>query len=502
VARAAKPALLLFIAVDQMREDYLERWRPQLTGGLKRLLDGGAFFTDAHQDHAVTETAPGHASMLSGRFPRSTGIIRNTAGVIDSAYPLVGGPGPGASPRRFRGTTLADWLLAANPATRVLSLSMKDRAAILMIGRAKQPVYWYSPAGAFVTSRWYADSLPDWVKSFNARDLARANAGRVWDLLLPASAYAEPDSESVENRGVNFVFPHRLTANRDSAAALLVQFPFMDDLEATFALQGVRSLHLGQGPETDLLAVSFSGTDLVGHAYGPDSREIHDQVLRFDRLLGSFLDSLYAQVDSTRVIIVLTADHGIQPFPEENHGRLHPAPTRANLTWAVEAARRVIERGQGNPKAVEFETGALLISPDSVRAAEPVVRAAVDSFLAEARAVPGVLRADRFSDYATADLGKDKFARRWVQMFSPEVPVEAVVTLTEGSYWWFYPIAQHGTPHDQDTHVPVVFYGAPFRPGRYGQFARTVDIAPTLAQVLGVAPMEPLDGRPLAAAIR
>jgi len=131
-----------------------------------------------------------------------------------------------------------------------------------------------------------------------------------------------------------------------------------------------------------------------------------------------------------------------------------------------------------------------------------VLKVAVDSFVAVARRITGVLRADRFTDLAKADMAKDYIARRWVQMYPPDAPVVAVITLTEGSYWFNYPVAQHGTPHMQDSHVPILFYGPPFKPGRYAGFVRTVDIAPTLARVLGVTPGEPLDGHILTAAIR
>src|SRR5262245_50498876 len=153
-AQAPKPRMLVFITVDQLKEEYLDQWRGQFSAGLKLLLDGGAFFSNAHQDHAITETAPGHASTMSGRFPRSTGIVANTAGVLDSQMPLLGAAGDGASPFRFRGTVLVDWLRHANPQTRALSVSRKDRGAILPFGRAKQSVYWYALNGTFTTSSY------------------------------------------------------------------------------------------------------------------------------------------------------------------------------------------------------------------------------------------------------------------------------------------------------------------------------------------------------------
>jgi predicted AlkP superfamily pyrophosphatase or phosphodiesterase len=493
---------LLFITVDQMREDYLERWRDQFTGGFRQLLEGGAFFTNGHQDHAVTETAPGHASTMSGRFPRSTGITRNLAGVNnDPASPLIGTGGLSASPFRFRGTTLTDWLTAADSRTRALSVSLKDRGAILPIGRSKQQVYWY-PGSTFTTSKYYADTLPDWVKAFDARRLPERLAGRTWDLLLPAANYPEADSVPVENQGRGFTLPKTISADSSVAARAAPGTPFMDEILAAFALEGLERLGIGKGPGTDILSVSFSSTDYIGHAYGPDSREIHDQILRLDRTIGGFLDSLFKLRDRSRVIIAFTGDHGVTPFPELSQKRYTPAPRRVDVQPALAAARAVFGRTKADTLAADLESGALLIERGRPGVTAALVNAAADSFVAVAKRIPGVLLAERFGTLSRHDLGKDAIARRWVQMFSPDVPVEAVVTLTAGSYWSTYPVALHGTPHDDDSHVPILFFGPAFKPGRYPQFARTVDIAPTLAQVLGVSPTEPLDGRVLVAAIR
>src|SRR2546427_2232306 len=210
-----KPRLVCVITVDQLRPDYLDRYREQLNGGLALLLKQGGDFTEAYQDHAVTETAPGHSTILSGRWPAHTGIIRNTAGVQDSAAPLIGIAGPGASPARFRGTELFDWLQAAEPKAGGLSVWRRDRGAILPIGRARQQVYWYQ-SGFFTTSRYYADSLPLWVRQFNGRRIPFRAAGTVWTLLLPERAYPEPDSEPYENGGRDVTFPHRRSEEHTS----------------------------------------------------------------------------------------------------------------------------------------------------------------------------------------------------------------------------------------------------------------------------------------------
>ncbi len=500
---AAKPTLLLFITVDQFRPDYLVQFTGQLHGGLARLQQRGAFFTDAHQDYAITETAPGHASTMSGRFPRSTGITRNVAGVNDSKSPLIGSKDPGASPFRFRGTTLTDWLTAADPKTRALSVSAKDRGAILPIGRSKQQVFWYANNGVFTTSSWYADTLPSWVARFNARDLARRWASRAWTPLLDdPKAYPEPDSVRYEVDGRDIAFPHTFPADSARTALLFRFTPLVDQLTAALALEGVRQLDLGRGPTTDVLAVSFSATDYVGHFYGPESKEQHDQILRLDRVLGGFLDTLFTLRDSTRIIIAMTGDHGGGMIPEL-HGKL-----RVDFDPLVAALRARVKAAGGDPSGAEFESGAFFADPAKLGPNLPADQV-VTSFMDDARKLPGVLRVDRFKDLGAMDTTKDYIARRWLHMFAPDLAPVVVVTLAEGNVYrlavspYPYPIqATHGSPHYQDSHVPIILVGAPFKPGRYGRFVRTADIAPTLAQVLGLRPAEPLDGRPLAEAIR
>ncbi|HYH80785.1 MAG TPA: alkaline phosphatase family protein [Longimicrobium sp.] len=504
-AQTAAPApatrLLVFITVDQLIPDYFTRWPGQLTGGLARLYNGGAVFTNAHQDHAVTETAPGHASTMSGRFPRSTGIVSNEFGVADPQTRLLGMNTAGASPFRFRGTTLFDWMRAKDARTRALSVSAKDRGAILPIGRARQTVLWYARNGTFTTSTWYGRTLPPWVARFNARRLPQSYAGRAWTPLLSAAAYAEPDSVPVEAGGVNYTFPHVIPADPAAAASSLPLFPVMDQLTFGVAMEGVRAMALGRGPATDLLAVSLSSTDAVGHRYGPHSREVHDQVVRLDRWLGAFLDSLYAVRDPRTVIVALTADHGVTPYPEladpARAAAMHVSdrPIRAWVrtaaaSWGVDSA------------AVHAEDGMLRLDAAAFARAGRDPRAFAREFVAVARAVPGVLRADLFPAVAGADTASDPIARRWSHMIPRDMPYHAVVTLRPGHVWGRGAYAQHGSPHDSDSHVPIIFFGAPFRPGKYGGFTRTVDIAPTLARVLGVTPTEPLDGRVLTDAIR
>jgi predicted AlkP superfamily pyrophosphatase or phosphodiesterase len=487
---AAHPTLVVLITVDQLRADYLQRFGPQLNGGIARLMRGGAWFTDAHHDHAITETAPGHATLLAGRFPRSTGIMMNRIGVEDDAAPLLAGGGMGASPRRFVGTTLVDWLRTADARSRALSVSMKDRAAILPVGRSKSSVYWYSPEGRFTTSRYYADTLPTWVSAFNARRLPQGYAGKAWTLLLPETAYPENDDRLVQ-LGVA-TFPHTLPSDTTGAANMLRITPFMDDVTAALALQGVTTLGLGAGPQTDLLAMSLSATDVIGHRYGPDSREIHDDVLRLDRTVGVFLDSLYRLRDSSRVVVVLTSDHGVAPIPELAANGGGAPPERVDLAPLVAALRAGLRVAKVDTMAIDLDQQIVFMDRAAFRAASVNADSALAAFAANLRREPGVRRVDEYR-VLIADSLKDPIARRWSHQFPVTAPIELVVTLTPFSTWGGN-VASHGSPYDYDSHVPMIFYGAGVRAGKYNQFVRTVDLAPTLAAFAGVKPTERLDG--------
>ncbi len=498
-APSDRPRLVVFITVDQMRADYADRWASQLSGGLRRLATQGAFFTNAFQDHGVTETAPGHSVTMSGRFPRSTGILRNTAGVEDPQAPLVTSRDPGASPFRFRGSTLIDWIRTRDPRARALSVSRKDRGAILPLGRAKQNVFWYATSsGEMTTSRYYADTLPDWVKRVNARRFPQRLAGASWTLLRDARDYAEPDSVTLENRGHDVTFPHRMPSTADSAAAELPNTPWMDELTVATALEGLQALGLGRGPQTDVLAISLSATDYIGHRYGPDSREQHDNILRLDRTLGVLIDSLYKLRDSSTIVFALTADHGVTSFPALAASRTHqPAPVPYDLRPARAAVRNMLREAKVDTNAVTLDGPLVYVDRGAFVAAgvnpDPLLR----RFVEVARHAPGIARVDRVRDLATEDTAHDAVARRWAHMIPPDSPVEYVITPVKGSYPVGATIAEHGLPYDDDAHVPVILYGPWYRAGRYPERALVVDLAPTLAWVIGVPPTQHVDGRVL-----
>ena len=493
-----RPTLVVLITIDGFRGDYLTRFGGQFTGGLGRLINSGTWFTNAHQDHGITETAPGHASLLSGRFPRSTEIAANRAGVADQSTPLLGFSGVlGASPNRFKGTELFDWMKAADSKARALSVSAKDRGAILPIGKSKQQVYWYPGDGEFTTSKYYADELPDWVRKFNDRLMPQKYAGKTWSLLLPDSTYKEPDDVAVEGSGRDNVFPHVMPADPDQAASYVRATPFMDELIVQMALDGVTAMNLGKGPGIDLLAISLSATDAVNHRLGPDSRESHDQVLRDDRTIGIFLDSLFRLRDSSRIVVVLSADHGFTPIPELAPENANPRPTRASLAPALAAARAKMKAAGVDTAAIDVDQQIVLMDRAAFKGKKITPDVVLDELANAAKQIPGIARIDRFSALAR-DTATDPIARRWSHQFPLNSNVEMVATLTPGSLWGTLLVASHGSPYDMDSNVPIVFYGPGIPRQRRNDFVRTVDIAPTLAALLGIKPLEKLDGIPLA----
>ena len=495
------PRLVVLIVVDQFRPDELLRYRAEWTGGFKRILDQGVVFTHGQQDHAITETAPGHSTLLSGRFPAHTGIASNDLGAPDSLATVLGDPkAVGASPRRFLGTTLVDWLLARDSATRVLSVSRKDRGAILPIGRSVEQVYWWSNNGFFTTSRYYRDTLPDWVRQWNDRAPVQRLAGRSWTLLLPEAKYAEPDSLPAEQGPDGRVtFPHRLPTDLPAAGSQLTHFPWMDSLTLDLALEGVSSLGLGRrGPgRTDLLSVSLSTVDRVGHDYGPDSREMHDLLLRLDGYLGQFIDSLAAVVPTRETIFVLAADHGIQPIPEQSPPVAGPHPTRVWYGGAANLLARTLGPRWRVDFGIRFDGGLVLADVDALRARgiRPDSLSAALALAADSEPYVAHVYTPRSLAAAPA---ADLTAARWRRTIPTGLGWLVAITARRGDIWDTYAYgANHGTPWQMDVEIPIVFWGDGLAPRTVARPVRSVDIAPTLARRLGIHPTEPVDGVPL-----
>ena len=505
-APAPLPRLVVFVAVDQMRADYLDRFRPLFTAGLKRLVEEGAVFTNANYRHACTETGPGHSVLLSGRSPRSSGIVGNAwydrtlrqrVNVVDDpAVRLVGSErGRAASPAYFNAFTVGDMLKASSPASKVVGVSFKDRAAILPAGRRADAAYWYQAIdGRFVTSSWYMDRAPGWLDRWNARRVADGYAGRAWDRLLPDVSsylrYAGEDAVAGEFDGRDNVFPHLLRGAPPTLAFYdgLRRSPFADEMLLDFALAAMSGHDLGSGPATDLLTVSFSATDVIGHAYGPDSQEQMDNLLRLDRTIGRLLDAAERRAGRGRVLFVLSADHGGMPLVEVLKARGIDA-RRADssaLSRPVEEALAASFPGKigliADPDPMEY-----VLDQDAI-ARQGLKREEVEATIRRALLSTGLVEAV----YTRAELmgprlEGDPFFDRHQRAFFPTRSGDLVARIRKYTYLGGYTGGTgHGTPHDYDRHVPIVFMGPGVRPGPRDAETGPEDIAWALGRLLGL----------------
>jgi len=512
---AAPPRLVVVIAVDQLRADYLDRFRPWFgPGGFNLLLTRGAVYPRARYEHVITETCPGHAVMLTGSYATVNGIVANgwydpvqqrpVYCVEDGSTTIVGGRGRGRSPRLLLATTVGDELkIATGGRSKVVTVSKKDRAAIMLGGHRADAAYWIVDT-LFVTSSWYRSDLPDWVKAVNRSHPISRYFGTQWERRLPASVYERlgpddvPEEEPVEGGGRTF--PHRIT-DLDG----FEHSPMLDEAVAEFAMRAVREEGLGRDSVPDVLAVGFSATDEIGHSYGPDSHEILDQIVRLDRILARLFAYLDRQVGPGRTLIVLTADHGVAPFPEQVRDDRPDGPKRLDPA-VIDSAVSLALTGQYGaapaPGWVSYDGSPLLyLSREALSArrvslgdAERVAQAALLTVPGVHDAVTGVeltlLRAERDE----TDVTRSYYPARGADLYYFLAPNWLPTNETTGT--------GHGSPWRYDQEVPLLWFGPGIRPGVRAEPAAVADLAPTLARVLGVSTPGGAQGRVLGEILR
>jgi predicted AlkP superfamily pyrophosphatase or phosphodiesterase len=521
VSGQAPPRLLVLVVVDQLRADYLTRFDAHWRAGFRTLLDEGAVFENTAYPYLNTVTCAGHATIGTGTFPSTHGMTGNawwdrdhersvacTADpdartivlappeVQEAASPSSDTSGSadeapwGDSAWRLMVPTLADELRAQRPGARVVSLSLKARSAIGMAGHGGDAVLWFdADARSFVTSSAYADAPRPEVTAFTGAYPLAGEVGRAWSLLAPPGSYRQRDTGIGEHPPTPWSgrFPHRVDGEDglDARFAGLWQTsPFADEYLERMTESLVEAFALGQRGTTDLLAVGFSALDLVGHAFGPESREVEDTLRRLDVTLGRLIDFLDARIGRAGYRLALSADHGVAPV----------AMSPLGGTIANEDVRERIEEALEETLG-PLDTGSYVVAatgPDFVLApgmlertrGEPAARDAVVRALLD---VPGVER--RFwADDLTRE-SADPLARR--AALSRVADRSGDLVVVPRVYWYFKGRASaggatHGTPHAYDAEVPLVFFGGGVRAARHAEAATPADIAPTLASLAGL----------------
>ncbi len=503
---ADNPKLVVGIVVDQLRYDYIPLyWDKFEEDGFKRLVEQGFSFNNNHFNYFPTYTGPGHASVYTGATPSVNGIVgnawydrnidRSMYVVSDSTVSPIGTDSDAGkmSPRNLSSTTVTDELKSASPESKVIAVSIKDRGAVLPAGHLGDAAYWYEgETGNFVSSSWYVSELPEWLRDFNDRELAKDFASRTWETLLPMDQYTESSADNrpyegtFENEDAP-VFPHNLRANRGDEYGIISSTPFGNTLIAELAKSAIEGEDLGSGDVTDFLSVSFSSTDYVGHMYGPHSVELQDTYLRLDRNIAGLLDYLDQQVGKGNYLVMLTSDHGVVDVPQELIDKNLPGGY-FDSDKAVDELEEFLKTEFGNEEWIEDYTNQQVYLDrnlvDENGLSLKVVQQKAADFLLQFQGVKSTNTAYNYQ-YERYSSGQEAMYQRG---FLYDRSGDVFIQLKSGWLDSDYPTGtSHGSPYNYDTHVPLLFYGWNVPEGETSRKTAIPQIAPTISNMLNIS---------------
>ncbi len=508
-----RPKLVVGLMVDQMRWDFLYRYQERFgENGFKRLLREGFSCENTQIPYAQTVTAPGHASVYSGTTPAIHGIMgnewydkklgRTVYCVEDETVKPVGG-NPKAepmSPRNLKVTSLGDQInLAFNYRSKVVGIAIKDRGSILPAGHSGD-AYWYdSRSGEFMTSTHYYDQLPSWVNSFNQRKIVDSLYNLDWNTLYPIETYVQSDRDNVAYEGrfgheKEPVFPHILKNLMGANFGTIRATPYGNTMTLAFAKAALEAENLGQDNITDLLAVSLSSQDYIGHQFGPNSIETEDTYLRLDRDLAAFFSFLDEKVGSGQWTFFLTADHGVAHVPGFLAKHKVPVST-INLNTA--ALTQLIQKKYKVPKVISaFSNYHLYLNDEAIDSVGANKEAIIKTMLQELNkdtAVWLAFEAKALNETPMPAEVKERFAKG----MNPELSGDIIVILKSGYFGGGRSGTTHGSWYPYDAHIPLVFMGWGIRPGYTFKPTWMIDIAPTIAALLHIQPPSGTLGNPI-----
>ena len=495
------PQLVLLIVADQFPESYFQRFEHLLSGGLASLRNSGVVYTDAKFAHALTNTCPGHASIASGTHPSTHGIVDNEwLDREESAKRYcVQGPGMSLGPQNMRVTSLPDWLKKSYSRAKVYSISGKDRSAITLGGRDADAAIWFnSSSGKFVSSSYYSAGKAWWLDNFNKAGPSDALFGTLWNALEVDDKDLEKAQVQELDRGLfKRGFPHALggpsiAPDRDFYKDLAAS-PFVDDLSTSLAKQLILAERLGQDKTPDYLAISYSALDRVGHAYGPNSREVADTLLRLDRNLASLFDFIDTHVGLENVLIAFSSDHGVAPLPEylAFRGVENKRLTPEGLVCLQQISRKLSKRfGADN-----FFLNSLYLDYKRLKDLGISRKSFDEQFRQAALSCPMIKQVWSSSELVNPGSETFKFASAFLRSFDAERSPDYLIQFQDNHIPSLGTGTGHGTHYRYDSHVPMILV----HPALESQFvlgpAQPIDLAPTISELLGVEVPDFVEGK-------
>lgn len=511
-----RPRLVVGIVIDQMRWDYLYRYQQHYTeGGFKRLLTEGYSCENTRLPYIPSVTAIGHTCIYTGSVPTIHGIAGNNfykdgKKVYCTDDPSVRPVGTTAksaqmSPCNLWVTTIGDEMkLATNGRSKVVGVSLKDRASILPAGQNPDGAFWFDDqTGNFVTSSYYMDKLPEWVVSFNKEKHAAKYLSSRWQTLYPEDSYSESTADATDYEdgikpGEKALLPLDLPAlYKKYGYETIRRTPFGNSLTFDMARAAIKGEHLGEDNETDLLAVSCSSTDYIGHQVGTNAIETEDTYLRLDRDLASFLNYLDKNVGKGNYLLFLTADHGAMNNARYLQDRRIPAGSWSGDEAADSLNKRLSEAFATDAKLVkEVMNYQVFFDTDKIRELHldysSIKQCAVEALLSDSR----ILYAYDMEKTAVSPL-PDDVKRRTINGYCHGRSGDVQIVLKSGFYAHGMKGTDHGTWSPYDTHIPLLFMGWNISHGSTTRETEMTDIAATVAALLHVQTPNGCVGKPI-----
>lgn len=513
-----KPKLVVGIVVDQMRNDYIYRyWNRYGNGGFKRLVNEGFYFKNAHYNYIPTYTGPGHCSIYTGTTPRTHGIIANDwfvkengsfmYCVQDTSKKPVGTENKSErmSPRNQLSSTIGDELkMSSNQKSKVFAVALKDRSAILPAGHAANAAFWFDDSqGAFISSSWYLNDLPPWLKDFNAKGFPKIYLEKDWNTLYPISTYTASiadnnNYEAIPNKKETPTFPYRYNSFLEkNKVGIIRSMPYGNSITKDLAIECLKNEHLGKDDEPDLLCISFSSPDIVGHAHGPRSVEEEDLYLRLDKDLEELLSTLDKEVGKNNYTVFLTADHGGADVPNHLIDNKIPAGylTEQSLTKEIKS---YFHSAYGDSSLLNNVSNEQVFINEKKLTALKLNKEETETALANF-----LITLNGISEAYTSKVMKE-------QSFN-EVDYRALLQngynhKLSGNVCFIYRPAfmnnggkgtTHGSGYNYDTHVPIIFFGNGIKKGESFDYITITQIAPTVCELLCINQPNSAIGKPL-----